>query len=192
MVLTGYLELMEKGQNESMNCQYLRKAETAAKQISGMIQFTKTYEDIGIQAPTWQKIHAIVEKCANEVHLGEIKIIDEIPDESELFADPMISKVFLNLIQNSKNHGESVTTIRFFLEERDTVRVIVCEDDGIGIPADMKEKLFTNGFGNGHGFGLFLSREILAITGIMITEEGEPGKGARFTLTLPKEGFILS
>jgi signal transduction histidine kinase len=33
---------------------------------------------------------------------------------------------------------------------------------------------------------LFLSREILAITGITITENGEPGKGARFEITVPK------
>jgi signal transduction histidine kinase len=189
MALTGYLELMEKGQNESLHGQYLRKAGSAAKNISAMIQFTKTYEDIGIQAPTWQRTHEIVENCAKDVHLGEMMIVNEIPHESEIFVDPMISKVFLNLIQNSKSHGGGVTTIRFSVEERNGVRAIVCEDNGVGIPTVMKEKLFSKGFGNGHGFGLFLSREILAITGIMINEEGEPGKGARFVLTLPKDGF---
>jgi len=34
--------------------------------------------------------------------------------------------------------------------------------------------------------GLFLSREILSITGITIKEAGEPGKGARFEMTVPK------
>jgi signal transduction histidine kinase len=38
-----------------------------------------------------------------------------------------------------------------------------------------------NGFGRHTGLGLFLSREILSITGITITETGEPGKGAVFT-----------
>jgi signal transduction histidine kinase len=36
------------------------------------------------------------------------------------------------------------------------------------------------------GLGLFLSREILAITGITITENGTPGKGARFEITVPE------
>jgi K+-sensing histidine kinase KdpD len=36
------------------------------------------------------------------------------------------------------------------------------------------------------GFGLYLMREILDITGITITETGEPGKGARFEMVVPK------
>jgi hypothetical protein len=34
--------------------------------------------------------------------------------------------------------------------------------------------------------GLFLSREILSITGITIRETGESGKGARFEMVVPK------
>jgi len=63
---------------------------------------------------------------------------------------------------------------------------ILCEDDGVGISAGDKKKLFTRGFGKNTGLGLFLSREIFAITGITITENGEPGKGARFEITVPK------
>ena len=115
--------------------------------------------------------------------------MNEIPVETEIFADPLIGKVFLNLIQNAKVHGGNITTIRFSVEERDAGRVIVCEDDGVGISVDMKEKLFTKGSGKDHGFGLFLSREILAITDITITEEGEQGRGAKFVMTIPNGGF---
>jgi signal transduction histidine kinase len=64
--------------------------------------------------------------------------------------------------------------------------VILFEDNGVGIPAEDKTKLFTKGFGKNTGLGLFLSREILAITGITITENGEPGEGARFEIRVPK------
>ncbi|MDD5189249.1 MAG: ATP-binding protein, partial [Methanoregula sp.] len=63
---------------------------------------------------------------------------------------------------------------------------IVCEDDGVGISGEDKKKLFTRGFGKNTGLGLFLSREILAITGITITENSVPGNGARFEITVPK------
>ena len=53
----------------------------------------------------------------------------------------------------------------------------------------MKKKLFTEGFGKDHGLGLFLCREILSITGIVITEEGEPGQGAKFVMTMPQNGL---
>jgi hypothetical protein len=52
--------------------------------------------------------------------------------------------------------------------------------------ADAKIIIFEQGFGKYTGFGLFLSREILSITGITITENGIPGKGARFEITMPK------
>ena len=41
------------------------------------------------------------------------------------------------------------------------------------------------------GMGLFLSREILAITGITLRENGEPGKGARFEITVPKGAWRI-
>ncbi|HEX3001433.1 MAG TPA: ATP-binding protein, partial [Methanoregula sp.] len=63
------------------------------------------------------------------------------------------------------------------------------EDDGDGITPDMKKKLFRKGFGKNNGFGLFLSREVLDITGITIRETGEPCSGARFEMTIPKESF---
>jgi len=45
-----------------------------------------------------------------------------------------------------------------------------------------KEKIFGRGYGKNTGMGLFLSREIPAITGILITGNGERGKGARFAI----------
>ena len=45
------------------------------------------------------------------------------------------------------------------------------------------------GFGQNTGLGLFLSREILAITGITITENGVPGIGARFEIRVLNGGF---
>ena len=54
--------------------------------------------------------------------------------------------------------------------------IIFCEDDGIGIPNDEKERIFSYAYGSNTGMGLFLVREILAITGITIRETGTPGK----------------
>ena len=80
-------------------------------------------------------------------------------------------------------------TIRVSSQESDASLTIICEDDGVGISAEDKKKLFTRGFGKNTGLGLFLSREILAITGITITEAGTPGKGARFEITVPKGAY---
>jgi len=43
------------------------------------------------------------------------------------------------------------------------------------------------GFGKNTGFGLFLSREILALNGITIRETGVFGRGARFEIAVPEK-----
>jgi signal transduction histidine kinase len=68
---------------------------------------------------------------------------------------------------------------------------VVCEDDGDGVITVEKEKIFERGFGKNTGLGLALAREILAITGITIRETGEPGKGARFEMTVPNGAWRL-
>lgn len=56
----------------------------------------------------------------------------------------------------------------------------------------MKEKIFKKKDMGGEGMGMFLICEILSITGITITENKEPGKGARFKISVPKGryGFV--
>jgi signal transduction histidine kinase len=49
-----------------------------------------------------------------------------------------------------------------------------------------KEIIFAHGYGKNAGLGLFLMKEILAITGMKIRETGTPGNGARFEITVPK------
>ena len=116
---------------------------------------------------------------------------NDLPASGEIFADPLVVKVFYNLLDNAVRYGGKITTIRFSAEEHDGDHVVVCEDDGDGVIAKEKEKIFERGFGKNTGLGLALSREILSITGITIRETGEPGKGARFEMTVPKEAWRM-
>jgi len=72
--------------------------------------------------------------------------------------------------------------------------MITVEDNGIGIPLDEKQKIFLKGFGKHTGFGLFLVREILAITGITIHETGRHGHGpgSRLWCQRPGSGFTAT
>ena len=150
-----------------------------------MIRFTREYEEIGITSPVWQDCRAIVDSAAARVPSGRVVIHNDIPAGREVFADPLIVKVFYNLADNAVRYGQKITAIRFSLAEQDGKAVIVCEDDGVGVPAGDKERIFEKGFGKNTGLGLALSREILDITGITIKETGTPGAGARFELAVP-------
>jgi signal transduction histidine kinase len=127
----------------------------------------------------------LADTAAKDVTLGDIRLVNDIPGDMTVFADQLIVRVFFNLMDNAVRYGGKITTIRFSADNRNGDVVIVCEDDGNGVPSGEKEMIFERGFGKNTGLGLFLSREILAITGITITETGEPGKGARFEITVP-------
>ena len=185
-VLQGYLGILEEKQTDPSLTGYFHNVTTAAQHISAMIQFTKTYESIGVNDPIWQDCRALLNTAAGEAPIGKVTVKNDLPAGAELFADPLIVKVFYNLMDNAARYGGKITTIRFSVEESGEAHVIVCEDDGDGVPADEKEKIFIRGFGKNTGLGLFLSREILDITGITITETGTPGKGARFEIRVPK------
>lgn len=191
-VQMGYLEMLEDTKLDPMQNEYFLHATTAAKRISSMIQFTKEYEKIGVNAPVWQDCHSLVDTAVKEVQLGKVMVNNDLPDKVEVFADPLIVKVFYNLIDNAMRYGGKITTIRFFVEHAGEDHIIICEDDGVGIPADEKEKIFERGFGKNTGLGLALSREIFDITGITIREAGEPGKGARFEMLVSKGAWRMT
>jgi PAS domain S-box-containing protein len=186
MVLQGYLRLLVKKVPDPALDDYFTHITNAGTRISAMIQFTRTYESIGVNAPVWQEVCTQVDAVAKDVALGHVQLVNDLRSGAEVYADSLIIKVFYNLMDNAVRYGGKITTIRFSGDERDGNYVIVCEDDGNGVPVEEKEKIFERGYGKNTGLGLFLSHEILSITGITIRETGEPGTGARFEMTVPK------
>ncbi|MFA6331830.1 MAG: response regulator [Methanoregula sp.] len=149
------------------------------------IKFTGDYQKVGVKAPQWQGIHDLVHAAAKEILPAGLAFANDIPPRMEIYADPMMGKVFSNLIDNAAKYGGKITAIRFSLNVGEGDTVIVCEDDGIGIPSDSKEKIFSYEYGLNTGLGLFLAREVLAITSITIRETGTQETGARFEIHCP-------
>ena len=188
-ILQGYLSILEdKPHDPSLNA-YFRTVAASAQRISAMIRFTKEYEAIGVNEPVWQYCSHLADAAAKDAPLGKVVVENTIPDGAQVFADPLIVKVFYNLVDNAVRYGGKITTVRFSLVDAGGDHLFVCEDDGEGIPADKKEMIFERGFGKNTGLGLFLCREILSITGITITETGEPGNGARFEIAVPAGAY---
>jgi PAS domain S-box-containing protein len=189
LTLDGFVALLHKKIPDPSYESYFSRIRIASNQITNMIQFTKEYEQIGVHAPTWQDIRNLVDTAVGYVSLDQVTLKNDLPASTEVFADPLIVRVIFNLVDNAVRHGGKIATIRFSLEERDGNQIIVCEDDGDGVPMAEKEIIFNLGLGKNTGFGLAISREILDITGITITENGEPGKGARFEIAVPKNQY---
>jgi PAS domain S-box-containing protein len=187
--LMAYLTMSEEMVSDGDLKEFIGKEITSAQAIQRLISFTKDYEDLGVNEPAWQTVSSCIRKITGSLPLGEVTVAIDNPDV-EVYADPLLQKVFYNLVDNAlKYGGDKMTTIRVTSREENVSLVITVTDDGIGIPQEDKSLLFAKGFGKNTGLGLFLSREILSITGIKISENGEPGKGAQFVITVPKDGY---
>lgn len=186
-ILQGYTQLAMIKNSDPVISDFLQKIDTVTATIWRQIEFSKTYQELGVHAPGWFNLDDIIPKIKPK----DVLFSNSCPG-AEVFADPMLEKVFANLFANSIMHGERVSRITVRCEPAGDDMLITVEDNGIGIPLDLKEDIFRKGFGKNTGFGLFLAREILAITGISIYETGTHGKGARFEIIIPKNGFRFS
>jgi len=185
----GLLELARQKVRDSPEmAAFIQKLESAAQAIREQIEFTRVYQEMGSREPRWQDLH----QTLAEIPVPAGFSVSDDCGGTMIYADVMLGTVFANLIDNAVRHGGTVTRISMTAEEVHDTLVIRFADNGVGIPVEEKEKIFGRGYGKNTGFGLFLVREILSLTGITIRETGEPGKGARFEITVPKGAYRFS
>ncbi len=185
-----YVESAEEEIADPVARETIKKIDTAVRNIQRQITFTRDYQDLGVKSPVWQDIHRTINQAVRSLSLAPIEVKNEISD-LQVYADPLLIKVFYNLADNAKQHGGKITNIRFTASETGDGLVIVCTDDGVGIPDKVKEAIFNREFYVNTGFGLNLSREILSITEIRIRETGALGRGARFEILVPKGKYRM-
>ncbi|MFA5221914.1 MAG: histidine kinase N-terminal 7TM domain-containing protein [Methanoregula sp.] len=189
--LWGYLELLKENRTGPASDQYISSSIDVVRKIDRYLQFSREYQEIGAFQPVWQSLESVVGQAIDDLPHDKIEII---PDFSpvEIYADPLVVKVMYNLFENAVRHGGHLTRIKISARITATGEMIIgVEDDGVGIPDEDKERVFTYGFGKHTGFGLAFTRGILALTGITIHETGKAGEGARFEIIVPKEAYRL-
>lgn len=184
-VLLGYLEIAIEENEEPETRENLERMKFSAQNIREQLEFARDYQDIGVREPQWFDVRWHIAKLKQD----GITITTRI-QKMEVYADPLFGRVFYNLLDNAVRHGKRVTDIEVTVrEEEDGALTIIWDDNGVGVKEGEKEKIFRRGYGNNTGLGLFLCREILAITGMTIRECGEYGKGARFEIGVPPGGY---
>jgi signal transduction histidine kinase len=188
--IVGYNELLGMMIEDPKLKSFLEKERLAIDKIRRQFQFAKDYQNIAMEPPQWQNIRNLVTRVSENIDLRGARIVTETGNTSML-ADPELDKVFYHLFENALRHGGATTEIRITFQETGTGGVLVVENNGTGIPDAEKKKIFDRGYGKGTGWGLFLVREILAVSGMTITETGDPGKWPRFEILLPRGTFRI-
>jgi PAS domain S-box-containing protein len=147
-------------------------------------------------------IHPVVLETDLEAFLcHEVLFSNELPEnidascrvdeDTKLVADPaLLKRVLNNLINNAIQampQGGKLT-VRAFKESNETV--ITVEDTGVGIPENVRSKLFTPLFttkSRGQGFGLAVVKRMTEALDGTVTFESEEDKGTKFIIRLPQK-----
>ncbi len=156
--------------------------------ISESLKFASQYQNLGLKPPAWQDVTQTF--LYGISHLDLLKFSRTLEVEGlEIYGDPLLENVFFTLTENVVLHGKTATRITLRYQETPEGLTLFFEDNGVGVPPEMKKNIFNRKFEEKRGIGLFLTREILSVTGITIDEAGEPGKGARFEFHVPKDMY---
>ncbi len=180
--------LKKKHQDQTDIVENLNNIEQAIADSEKIFEFARKYEQLGLEELSYIDVGKAMDEAGSLFPCLNIKVNNDCHG-SKVFADSFLRQMFFNFMDNTRKYGIKATTIRTYFEttESNDLRLIY-ENDGVGISAENKLKLFTEGFSTGGstGFGLFLTKKMMEVYGWQIQENGTPGEGAKFIITIPK------
>ena len=175
----------------------LSESERAAKIVRNLLTFARKRHTTRAMVDLNHVVRETLALRSYEQGLSNITILDALPSGlPNVFADPhQIQQVLLNLIINAEQamvsaNGRGTLILRSWHDvDRDAV-VLEVNDDGPGVPDDVRPKIFdpfftTKEVGKGTGLGLTVAYAIVQEHGGRITLKSEPMKGASFYVELP-------
>lgn len=193
-MITGHAELLEDHIEEG-GVGSLEVIQRRSEAIDRLLKDTDTLVDTLETDREFEPIDLtrVIEEELGRVRDGypEVELDVDLPPEVTVIADGLVHQMFLNLFQNAINHNdpEGLLIRVSVTDTQNGTAEIVVEDNGTGIPPDLREQCFELGKqgpdSDGDGLGLYLvSRLVEVYEGEIELDEG-PAGGARFQITLP-------
>jgi signal transduction histidine kinase/HAMP domain-containing protein len=188
-VIMNHLERAQlKNTHEDLQT-FFNKTIVSIESIRNQISSMRELQELGLISPKWQPVKQVFNDAAKLLPDHSVEIRADM-DDIEIFADPLLPRVFYMLLEANLRSGRlHVSHIRLTAFKENRTLHLIYTDDSDGIPAAEKEKIFEIGYDSGLYRGLFLIRELLSFTRLTIVENGEPGRGIRFEIIIPEDKF---
>jgi PAS domain S-box-containing protein len=205
-IIKGYAETLAR-EDAKWNRKTLREglqvigeeADRLARQIGDLLEVSRLQSDgMRLEQTEWQLpalAAQVTERFAAQAGDGfqfELRFPDDMPT---VYADYERTRAVLeNLISNAVKYSPEGGIIRVAGRADGDRAIVSVSDQGIGIAPEERDKLFRRFYRvdnrlrretQGAGLGLFLSKAIVEAQGGRIWVESQPGRGARFSFTLP-------
>lgn len=129
----------------------------------------------------------------NKIRSSQAIINRKLEVKELYFSKRNLRSILYNIISNALKFTRETPPIVTINTKREGNNIVLSvEDNGIGIPKDELEKIFTiygrlNLNIEGNGVGLYLARKIVNASGGELLVESEPGKGSNFTIRLKQK-----
>ncbi len=181
----------------------LREAERAARIVRNLLTFARKRHTTRTMVDVNHVVRETLSLRAYEQRVTNISVIDALASGiPPVFADPhQIQQVLLNLVINAEQamlttNGRGTLMVRTWQNPDHESIVLEVNDDGPGVPEDVRTKIFdpfftTKEVGKGTGLGLTVAYAIVEEHGGRMWLVSEPGEGASFYVELPVSGGKL-
>ncbi|HZP74262.1 MAG TPA: HAMP domain-containing sensor histidine kinase [Gaiellaceae bacterium] len=151
-------------------------------------RFTVTKEEVDMA----QLVDHAYERFREEARRRSIDYRQEVGARPVIVSDgDRVLQVVGNLLSNAFRATPDGGEISLELAQQNGTVHVAVEDNGPGIPAEIRERLFrpfVSATGGGTGLGLAIAKELSTALGGRLDLESEVGKGSRFELVLPAGG----
>ncbi|WP_077211315.1 PAS domain-containing sensor histidine kinase [Bacillus dakarensis] len=134
-----------------------------------------------------KELHPIL---SSEANLKNIKLICSVPPEPIFIkcTKDQMKQVILNITKNAVESMDNGGNLTIHLAKKKQVGEIIIQDNGVGIPKEAIEKIFTPFYTSkdtGTGLGLVVCKRLLESFGGQIDVSSEEGIGTIVKITLP-------
>ena len=172
----------------------LSEIQRLSEMLRNMLSFSKPEEEKRRAVKIDELIEGILLVMEKQMREADIRVEtsfgEEIPDV--MASTNQMRQVFLNIFKNAKEAMPKGGTLFVRTSKEDNRVLIHIQDTGIGIPEEIKDKIFDAFFTTkqkvkGVGLGLSVCYGIIRDHGGEIKIKSEEGKGTTFTISLPVE-----
>jgi signal transduction histidine kinase len=193
--ILGYLSLASARVKDPEVQEYLGRIDYEVQRIDGIVRGLLEIGRPGLERPGPVDVGHVVETCVQLVKAGRdfsrVQLVLELTPGLLARADSgPLSQIVINLLLNAVQAMEGQGLVRLSTRSEGGDVLLVVEDTGPGIPAEVMPRLFEPFFttkepGQGTGLGLAVSLHLAEGMGGRLTAENVPEGGARFSVWLP-------
>ncbi|KGX91373.1 sensor histidine kinase [Pontibacillus halophilus JSM 076056 = DSM 19796] len=203
--IQGFARALRDGvvKDESSRDEYLTIIEQESKRLSVLSQNLLKLATLDLDHPPFEpvsyslgeQIRRVLASLEPQWSSKDIEMKVHI-DEGDFIGDQhQLEQVWINLLSNAIRHTEEEGIIVVSLRYEEDKAIVSLQDSGEGISEEDQQRIFERFYKvdkartrkeGGNGLGLSIANKIVQLHGGEITVKSEPGRGATFSVALPK------